>query len=686
MANDIESITVEAFSKIESEADKISRMMAESYKRAQDSIIKQMNVVYGKYLSTTDPQDYYNIMIQYDRLNNLLVEVQKEYNKYSKQIDGFIYQIPANGMTDMYYRQMYVLNWIAPEKMGLDFTYLDPRVVEWSVTGTTEAWQQYRAYLKEKFKNSIKMVQTGLSDTVYNPQYGTLAKLLKDKNMAAISKIQQEITQSFIQGLSMQEVSTNFKSFFDTETYKAERIARTELTRVANVAQEIAYNDAAEILDVPIQKMWVATLDLRTRSAHQRLDGQIADEDGYFHSGGSKAKRPGAWGSAAMNINCFTGDTIIYSDSKIKKVFKRDYTGLIYRIKTSGGLELSVTPNHKIFSPAGWVKAESFNKGDKIFKVAFRKPFGSAKNKIYNSPVMFNQMFDFFNVTFSAHRVGAMEKDFHGDGIVNGDIDIIFIKSFLLNRVKTFFYKKIKYFIFTFSNITFSPLFRDSTVKKRLRAFFLPFYGFMRSFNLIKSLIGGHFSPFKKFCFMLVAPLKTILSKPSIDGDASYAVGLGKFINRNSRFMELDEIVDIDVCNFSGHVFNLENKDNVYMASNIKKVNNFFAVVQNCRCSTVPIIDGEKPDMRTAVNPVTGEKEVIDYANYDTWMKDNGMKKDSAGLWTQKNKPDAQTKNETPETFSINLKKMSEIKMPASIKKKGIDSQAYKDWVYENWT
>lgn len=37
-------------------------------------------------------------------------------------------------------------------------------------------------------------------------------------------------------------------------------------------------------------------------------------------------------------------------------------------------------------------------------------------------------------------------------------------------------------------------------------------------------------------------------------------------------------------------------------------------------------------------------------------------------------------------SFSLNLGKMKTVKMPKNIKKAGIDSVAYRNWIKKNWT
>lgn len=39
-----------------------------------------------------------------------------------------------------------------------------------------------------------------------------------------------------------------------------------------------------------------------------------------------------------------------------------------------------------------------------------------------------------------------------------------------------------------------------------------------------------------------------------------------------------------------------------------------------------------------------------------------------------------------PQSFSLNVNKMRSVKMPKNVKKAGINSESYKNWIYKNWT
>lgn len=51
----------------------------------------------------------------------------------------------------------------------------------------------------------------------------------------------------------------------------------------------------------------------------------------------------------------------------------------------------------------------------------------------------------------------------------------------------------------------------------------------------------------------------------------------------------------------------------------------------NCRCTTIDIIDGEGPELRTGRNPTTGESGVMNWKDFAAWAKDHGLTRNKYG-------------------------------------------------------
>jgi len=301
-----------AYELTEKDQKPLYRYLAQIYAEAEADIRKQLDSIYARVLEGVKPEDYYNTVIKYDRLNSLLREVQKSYNYYYKQAGGTIEQLSSMAMNNTYYRQQYALHWIVPGDVGISFVMLDPRVVELSVTGTSEAWKAISESLAKKYLPANQLA----------PQYGTLSKLLYDNKIDDLKLISRTITQGFVQGysnhkmaMSIRDIMTGSQGKEGVTMGKAMRVARTESARTSNKATQLAAVTTKN-QGVNVMRMWIASLDSRTRPPHGRMDGKLAEVDGPFENG---VIGPGEWPTVKDNVNerCTTGNVIVDENGEV---------------------------------------------------------------------------------------------------------------------------------------------------------------------------------------------------------------------------------------------------------------------------------------------------------------------------------------------------------------------------------
>ena len=95
-------------------------------------------------------------------------------------------------------------------------------------------------------------------------------------------KVENSITQGIIQGKRIDEITDDLvKNLCTTNDNKMRMFARTGMTGAQNAGRQAQMEDA-EDMGIKVKKKWVATLDNRTRDAHQDLDGQTKDIDEKF--------------------------------------------------------------------------------------------------------------------------------------------------------------------------------------------------------------------------------------------------------------------------------------------------------------------------------------------------------------------------------------------------------------------
>ncbi|MCL4882646.1 phage minor head protein [Streptococcus suis] len=117
------------------------------------------------------------------------------------------------------------------------------------------------------------------------------------------NNIKDDLNRIFLHGASYAQASARLAEQGYSSYRRAMMITRTEAGRVQAVAREKAQAEAKE-LGIEFDKVWVATLDGRTRHNHAELDGAKADEDGYFEINGLRTKQPHMFGFASEDVNC----------------------------------------------------------------------------------------------------------------------------------------------------------------------------------------------------------------------------------------------------------------------------------------------------------------------------------------------------------------------------------------------
>ena len=139
-----------------------------------------------------------------------------------------------------------------------------------------------------------KKVGTASGFNVYNSE--SVARLTKEKPDVLpkwkidekkdykwnYKKVNNTVKQGIIQGESIDEITDRLvKNLCTQNEDKMRTFARTAVTGAQNAGRMEQMHDA-EDLGIKLKKQWVATLDSRTREAHQDLDGQAVPVDEPF--------------------------------------------------------------------------------------------------------------------------------------------------------------------------------------------------------------------------------------------------------------------------------------------------------------------------------------------------------------------------------------------------------------------
>jgi len=274
LKDDINKRISDLLKKADTNAEKLiaahEKNLVKAYGNALKEIKRLILQMYEKYGSDVSFAD----MSSYNRLTNLEQQIADEI----KKLTNASIKTTTSALKDLYSEQFYRAGFAFEQSLGvkLGFGLLNPDVIKASVL------------------NSLDRIKwTGR---------------MKDHAKQYVNQIRTEITQGLIQGSGYGKITKRIVDKTGINASKVIRIVRTEGHRVQSAGSLLAYDktqSAADRLGLKTVKVWVATLDNRTRDSHQKMDGVEANADGVFTlPSGVTAEAPGLSGVAEEDINC----------------------------------------------------------------------------------------------------------------------------------------------------------------------------------------------------------------------------------------------------------------------------------------------------------------------------------------------------------------------------------------------
>lgn len=121
-------------------------------------------------------------------------------------------------------------------------------------------------------------------------------------------KVRRAVAQGLARGDSFPKMARGLRNAIvakgkESLAYNAVRVARTEGGRAQTLGTLLTYEKAEE-QGVELERVWMASLDDRTRDSHGAMDGVVATEAGFPFPGFGHVEGPRLVGDPAEDINC----------------------------------------------------------------------------------------------------------------------------------------------------------------------------------------------------------------------------------------------------------------------------------------------------------------------------------------------------------------------------------------------
>lgn len=269
---DLAKLQQSRFDAWETRQDVIDRILLRNYKSAYDETVGQMAKLYEK-VGLPSPEGGVYIRkedaIRYNQFNNRLENLKAEIEILRKKGVKLTEENSAQSIQDAYY--------------GGQWSFEQAVSIPLPIPALPIAAIRAAVYSDVSGLDLVKTWNKNSTDMYY--------------------KTQSAIMRGLTQGYSYTKMARSIKDEFNKGLSDALRVVRTESGRCWSEGAEDAHDEALAA-GLNVRKRWSATLDMRTRPSHGRLDGTYADEEGLFWIDGMSAPQPREFGDPAEDINC----------------------------------------------------------------------------------------------------------------------------------------------------------------------------------------------------------------------------------------------------------------------------------------------------------------------------------------------------------------------------------------------
>lgn len=454
------------------------------------------------------------------------------------------------------------------------------------------------------------------------------------ENVALIRSIPEQyfleingiVNRGFTAGRDLHYISQELQKRYGVTSRRAALIARDQSNKLnATVTQ-------ARRVDLGLfEAQWLHS----GAGKHPRPSHLKAGRDKLKFDIRQGAYLDGKWVLPGQEINCHPGNSEVNVAHGCMKLYRRRYSGELVTLIADDGVILKATPNHPVLTDKGWKAAQFIDLSDYLVSGSYQG-LNVTNADVQNPVAKFDEFFDAALRLFNSHAASPVDSvlHFHGD-VSNGSVDVVDIARYLSSCVQSGMDENLVKLILAFSDSALDVLPCDRSsdefivatllssergvggfgaLLSKLRAETLGAFkvgtaatpnfdallneassdgwsGYPMFLSKLKLAKSGHIGE----CNLLIRQLLALLAVgASGDDEPMSAESLGESSSRNAESLRKYGDIGSSSNSFkrvrevfrsedgTGHVFNLETKNNWYVVNGI--------ITHNCRCSSKTIL------------------------------------------------------------------------------------------------
>jgi len=270
-----------------------------------------------------------------------------------------------------------------------------------------------------------------------------------------------------------------------------------------------------------------------------------------------------ARGAGLMHPNAILGNQTVRPLGAVENGVKAWYDGPSVHVTCASGVQLTVSPNHPVLTPDGWVAADTLKEGMHVFSAADGHGDGlpgSADEDLNKAAPRFEDVLDAVAAVGGRTSIPSSADYLHGDGrFIQGEIDVVFADGSLVTELH-------------------SGLLQEPCEHFLVRPY-------------VQAEAGAGIGSPDQGGLAVLGPVARPLAndysagvEPSSDGRVADAETVGEILSGLSAGVALDQIVKVEHGSYVGHAFDLQTGSGAYLAGSI--------LVHNCRHKAVAYLPG----------------------------------------------------------------------------------------------